>query len=253
MLDFDELRNKLNDVDNNMKKNIGHLGTMSRDAERVSNIAKNAPSVINDIDRKFEQATQLTGIDISFLFLAVALQVVRQYFVTNFKERSDHDDAAKPAKKEEEKKLGKETKEEKNARKEATHAWYRPSIEEVTFNPVPFDQIIGLKKFGVKIGGPFAHRAKTPGHDAILGYIFGTANIATATLTTWEMQSYHVKYGEVKNENVGTVLKPMITNNANTGLVFENTYERMTEEGWTGKSIIAISLFRIGVSEKQNI
>jgi hypothetical protein len=37
-----ELRQKLNNVDSQMKENIGHLGTMAKDAERVSVFAKNA-------------------------------------------------------------------------------------------------------------------------------------------------------------------------------------------------------------------
>jgi hypothetical protein len=201
MLDFDELRGTLNDADSKMKKNIGHLGTMAKDAERVSEVAKNAPSIIADIDRKFEQATKLSGIDITFLFLATALQVARQYFFTNFKERLDHNKAAKDAKNIEKKVFGKENKSEKIERMDDTHLWYWPSKDEVKFNPVPFDITAGVEG----LGGGFEHRAKTPGHDAVLGYIFGTANIATATLTTWTTQSFHVKYVDSK---------PMITNNA---------------------------------------
>ena len=244
MLDFDELRNTLNDADSGMKKNIGHLGTMAKDAQRVSNIAKNASIIIKDIDHRFEQATKLSGIDMSFLFLATALQVARQYFVTNFKEGLDHNTAAKPAKEMEEKVLGTDTKTDREARMNSTHRWYRPSIEEVTFNPVPFDQTTGLEG----LGGGFEHRAKTPGHDAILGYFIGTANIATATLTTWDMQSFHVKYG-----SIGTVMKPMVTNNAVTGKVLEYTIDRLLHEDMEGKAIIAISLFREAMHLKSDV
>jgi len=243
MLDFDELREKINNADSRMKKNIGHLGTMAKDAERVSLVAKNAHIIITDIDRKFEQATKLTKIDILFLFLAIALQVVRQYFFTNFKERLDHNDAAKNAKEKEEKKFGKETKDEKAERMNANHNWYHPSIEEVIFNPVPFDQTMGLEG----IGGAFEHRAKTPGHDAILGYIFGTANIATATLTTWTMQSFHVKYGDV-----GTQRRPMVTNNAEIHKIFDHLIKRLTEEE-DGKIITGVSLFKEAMHLKSDV
>ena len=36
------------------------------------------------------------------------------------------------------------------------------------------------------------HRVTAIGHDPILGLIFGTANIATATLTNNRFQSYHI-------------------------------------------------------------
>jgi len=248
MLDFDELRNTLNDVDSSMKKNISHLGTMAKDAERVSKIARDASFVIDDIDRKFEQVTKLTGIDITFLFLAVALQVVRQYFLTNFKERLDHNEAAKDAKEKEKNKFGEETKEQRKERMNAKHGWYHPSIEEVTFNPVPFDQTTGLEG----LGGGFEHRAKTPGHDAILGYIFGTANIATSTLTAWTgiltNKSFHVKYGDV-----GTQRRPMVTNNAETDKVFEHAKKRLLDEGMEGKTIMAISLFREAMHLKSDV
>ncbi|GHU01205.1 hypothetical protein FACS1894147_00620 [Spirochaetia bacterium] len=235
MLDYEKLRRNVNDIDASMQKTIGNLGTMAKDAERVSNIAKNASIIISDIDRKFEQVTKLSAIDISFLFLAVALQVVRQYFFTNFKERPGDQEAAKGAKNIEKKVLGKETKEARLERMNDTHSWYRPSLEEVMFNPVPFDITAGLSG----LGGAFEHRAKTPGHDAILGYIFGTANIATSTLTTWDMQSFHIKYGDI-----GSMLKPMASNNANTLLVFEKTIDRFREEEWEGKQILAVSLFK---------
>ena len=125
-----------------------------------------------------------------------------------------------------------------------THSWYRPSIQEVTFNPVPFDQTTGI----TGLGGGFEHRARTPGHDAILGYIFGTANIATSTLTAWTMQSFHIKYGEV-----GNIRKPMATNNADTGLIFKHSFERLTDEGLDGKAIVAISLFKEAMHLKSDI
>jgi len=171
------------------------------------------------------------------------LQVVRQYFFTNFKERLGHNDAAKDAKSNEEKILGKETKTDREDRMNSTHRWYHPSIEEVTFNPVPFDQTMGLEG----LGGAFEHRAKTPGHDAILGYIFGTANIATATLTAWNMQSFHVKYGDV-----GTQLKPMVTNNAEIHKIFQHLVERFINEE-DGKIITGISLFREAMHLKSDV
>ena len=251
MPNFSDLRKKLNNIDTNMKKNIGHLGNLSKDAQRVSDIAKNAPLIIDDIDRKFEQITKLTRIDIIFLFLAIALQVVRQYLITNFKERKGDQDAAKDSKEIEKKILGEETKEEKKDRMNKKHKWYHPSIEEVTFNPVPFDQVIGLSNFNINIGGAFKHRASTPGHDAILGYIFGTANIATATLTTWpnpKFNSFHIKYSPV-----GNCLKPKATDCADTEKVFEYMQKRLTDEGKEGKIIAAISLFREAMHLKSDV
>jgi hypothetical protein len=177
--------------------------------------------------------------------------VARQYFLTNFQERLDHNSAAKDTKKIEKDALegreinGKTLVNDKEARQIEKHKWYHPSIEEVSFNPVPFDITAGLEG----LGGGFEHRAKTPGHDAILGYIFGTANIATSTLTTWEMQSFHVKYADS-----GIMRKPMITNNAGPiSLLIEKTLDRLINEDTEGKAIVAISLFREAMHIKSDV
>ena len=248
MINSRKLKETLQDAKSDIHTNIGNMHVIANDAERVSSIAKNAHIIISNIDRQFEQATKLTGIDIGFLFFATALQVVRQYFITNFKERTAHNVADRDAKKIGQKILGKKTKTERTERMNSTHAWYRPSQQEVTFNPVPFDQTTGIKG----LGGGFEHRAKTPGHDAILGYIFGTVNIATSTLTKWDgiltNASFHVKYGQC-----GTQLRPMITNNAQTNLVFQKTIERFLEDGIEGKLIVAISLIREALHLKSDI
>lgn len=48
--------------------------------------------------------------------------------------------------------------------------------------------MFGSKDFDLGIGSGFTHRAKTLGHDHILGWIFGTMNIATSTITVLELE-----------------------------------------------------------------
>jgi hypothetical protein len=249
MIDYKKMRQTMNEVDSNMQTTIGHIGTMAKDAERVSLVAKNAQIIITDIDRRFEQATKLTKTDIVFLFLAVALQVARQYFFTNFKERSGHNEAEKGAKKIEDAGLGRETSGQRNERLNSSHIWYHPSLEEVKFNPVPFDQTFGLTELGVNLGGAFEHRAKTLGHDPILGYIFGTANIATSTLTTWNLRSFHVKSGL----DAGGTLKPKITNHADTFKIFDKLINRIHDEPAEGGIILAVSTFREAIHLQSDI
>jgi len=250
MINSRKLKEKLSEAKTDINQNVGNLRVVAKDAERVSNIAKNANIIIADIDRQFESATKLNKIDISFLFLAVALQVVRQYFITNFKERLDDGEAAKPAKKKEEKVLGSINEDEKKQLRRDNHDLYRPSIERVSFLTVPFDITTGVSELsGYKIGGSFEHRAKTPGHDAILGYIFGTANIATSTLTTWKIiDTFHVEYVQS-----GTKMIPKATSKADTKIMFDNLFERFTSEEIEGKVILAISLFREAMHLKSDI
>lgn len=58
-------------------------------------------------------------------------------------------------------------------------------------NPVPFDANVGANG-ALSGGGKMGHRVTAIGHDPLLGLIFGTANIATSTLTTMTFDSYHI-------------------------------------------------------------
>jgi hypothetical protein len=258
MLDFDELRQRINNADSQMKKNIGHLGTMAKDAERVSGIAKNAHSEISNIDRQFEEATKLTGLDITLLFLAVALHLVRQYFQPKISFRTDDKTAAKTYK--EKDKFGSLSKDELQNMK---HGWYNPSFEEVVGNPVPFDIAFGggidgfdiftlpkeIADFYKSISPKgMRHRTATLGHDPVLGWVFGTANIATATITTWKLASYHVKY----SPNTAGAMCPKIVNHANIELIFENVKKKIMSDNFEDKKIIAASLIREGIHLKSD-
>ncbi|GHV45870.1 hypothetical protein AGMMS49546_32780 [Spirochaetia bacterium] len=240
MRNYRKLKETLHEGESQVRSGIDNINVMAKDAERVSIVAKDVHIIIKDIDKQFSEKTKLSGIDITFLFLATALQCARQYFFTNFKERTDDKTAAKPFKKKEEDKFGKETRIQKKERMDSTHNWYHPSLEEVTHNPVPFDQAAAKANLNLHIGGGFKHRASTLGHDPVLGWVVGTANIATSTLTTWEGKSYHVKYNPISNG----VLKPMNVNHARTDLVFDHTFNRLFNEGPEGKTIFGIALFR---------
>jgi len=210
---------------------------IAKDAERVSIVAKDVHIIIKDIDRQFATATKLNKVDISFLFFAVALQVVRQYFLTNFKERLDDQTAAK------------QTKGHTKEHSDRSHKWYRPDLNEIISNPVPFDTTFGSPDFDLNMGGGFNHRSSTLGHDPILGWIFGTMNIATSTVTLWNFNSYHVKTGLDALERS----KDKITNKANTGKIIEVSADRLINEGTEGKIIIGSSLLKEAIHLKSDV
>lgn len=199
------------------------LNSTTQEMHRVSDICQNAEQIIVDIDKEFAAATKLDGFDVSFLFTATAMQCIRQYFLTPFTERVDDKTAAKNVKG--------DIKEKSNR----LHRWYNPSLNEILTNPVPFDAINQsdrlkkrvLEETGRKIlAGDKNHRFVTLGHDPIIGLVVGTANIATSTLTTWEMSSYHVKTGPKGDR---------IENIAQTDKVFSYTWNKPCMKGFRGK------------------
>lgn len=234
---LNELREKRAALDASSEQTLNNIQTIADESKRVSSVAHNARQIFDDLDAEFESQTGLNGIDVTFLFFATALQCVRQYVLTDFKDRVDDKTGAKNTK-------GK-TEEHSNR----SHKWYNPSIDEIITNPVPFDTNFGGKDFDLGIGGGFTHRAKTLGHDPLLGWVFGTANIATSTLTTWTFQSYHVKTGYISNLQA----RDKITNNADTSKVLYYTKEKLLNNGIEGKTIIGTSLLKEAIHLKSDI
>ena len=79
--------------------------------------------------------------------------------------------------------------------------------KEIVFSGVPYDAITGSKDV-LKVGlSGTTHRYRTLGHDPILGWIFGTLNILTDTLTLNNFVSYRVEKGRITNK---TLLLPQL-------------------------------------------
>lgn len=177
---------------------------------------------IDDIHTEFSKRTGLKKTDMLFLVFATALQCLRQYCLTDFKERLDDQEAANKIKKD---------KEHSNR----IHTLYNPSLEEIITNPVPFDANIGANG-ALAGGGKLGHRATAIGHDPILGLLFGTCNIATSTLTTWSMQSYHIK--------TGVLNKDVFDRKADTSKVLNKTFDKLVHGDISQKSIVGMSLLK---------
>jgi len=193
---------------------------VSEELERVSTTLSNAQSILDEIDSEFERKTRLKKKDVALLFTAVALQVIRQYVLTNgnYMDRTNDKDAAKKVKGKVGNSnnplyqmYGKAVNKYSDAAAKHTrgNGYYKTTITEIVSRPVPFDTQTnaGYEKFNMKITGKKRglgggnHRYTTLGHDPILGLIFGTANIATRTATVSTLKSYHIKYGLPSNLN----------------------------------------------------
>lgn len=188
---------------------------------RVKNIAIHTRKILDDLDGQFRRQTGLVAGDVAFLFTAAALQVMRQYLLTRFPEPLDDRTAAQNT-------LG--HKEEHSAR---CHRLYEPSLEEVLTNPVPFDALVGADG-ALRGGGKMGHRVTAIGHDPLLGLIFGTANIATSTLTTSTLASYHI-YTNGQNRDYFRC-------RANTGMLLKKTVDKVVRGGAEGRAVVAASL-----------
>ena len=156
--------------------------------KRVINVLNNAESILIRLDETFEQKTSLTKIDVSILMLATVLQLVRIYMLPQYQEkfpdenRLEHNDGIiKDMEREE---IEDYKKKHKNWKSKKSEKGYR-SWHEIAFTiKVPYDATrhsgTGFHDRNMHGG---MHRVKTLGHDPILGWVFGVANIISDTIT----------------------------------------------------------------------
>ncbi len=203
-----------------------------QETARVRKIVENTEEILEDLDTQFCEKTGLTTTDMNFLFVAIGMQIARQYLVTKFPERLDDQTSAK------------NTKGHVEEHSNRNHRYYNPSLEEIITNPVPFDANVGSNG-ALRGGGQLGHRATAIGHDPVLGLIFGTANIATSTLTTSSFESYHIYTNDAKRD--------YFWKEARTDFVITKTLDKLINKGWEGKTIVAASLMKEIVHLKSDI
>lgn len=218
-----DLKKRKAEIDASLDKTIDDLGKGYNETVRVRNMVENTHAILDDLDEQFCRKTGLTKTDMAFLFTAIGLQIARQYLLTKFPQRLDDQTAAK------------NTFGHREEHSNRSHRYYKPSLDEIITNPVPFDANIGANG-ALSGGGKMGHRVTAIGHDPLLGLIFGTANIATATLTTSSFESYHIYTNENKRD--------YIKNHARTDMVLSHTVDKMVNQGIEGKTIVAISLVK---------
>lgn len=168
---------------------------------------------LDTISREFDSCTGLRGVDAAFIAVAAALQTVRWVLMPEIGGTFDaaermtakEGDALVKKLKQEfvEKHSGWDTEKKHQGRRlrQEEKTW-----KEIIFSGVPYDVTAGSKELGLHLEGRY-HRYKTLGHDPVLGWIFGTANILTDTMTLNPMLSYRVKKGKLLNE---TLLLPQL-------------------------------------------
>lgn len=168
------------------KEIVSEIKNEFNKTDKILELGIKSDEILEIIESDFKKKTKLSKIDITILFIAVGLQVARQQLQKNYftKESrpTDKECAGKP----------------NYNRDQRGKGYYKTSIAEILTNPVPFDTQKGTGiKENINLGGGKGHRKATLGHNPILGLIFGTANIATRTVTlsNLSLESYHVKFG----------------------------------------------------------
>lgn len=193
-MNLEELRKKRKTLNNSYDNVLENMERIEKESVRVAEVAHNSRQILDDLDRRFEEETGLNGVDIAFLFFATALQCIRQYWLSNEKLRFKDDQAASK--------------------------FFKKYAPISLLGPVPYD---AFKKYGFEENTGISganHRYTTLGHDPLLGWIFGTANILSETVTknNFTLESYDTIL-------VGNEYK--ILGSTNIGVVFTKSIERV--------------------------
>lgn len=185
------------------------------EGNRIYSLLDNPETAIKELADEFKYQTSFDSKDLSFLFFATALQCARWIFqpkvTTKFEKvsRDSRHDAGVDGRKEFA--LGSKHIEEYH---NVTKSRKYPDKAKMFLLPVPYDamvgteniQIPGVTSVGKNIYGS-NHHAATMGHDPILGYIFGTINILSRTITfktpMLDSNLVHMKRGTAKSQYVG--------------------------------------------------
>lgn len=187
MSSLEELKQKRELLNKKAEAIFSNMDMIIEENYRVANIAHNASFILDDLDKEFEKKTSLKGFDISFLFFATALQCIRQYILSNekfrFNKASDADKVI-----------------DKPLSKILNNSDIKRDYKDILLSGVPYD-IIPTSNWGTGLNVQ-NHRELTLGHDPLFGWIFGTINIMTSSLTKKDLllSSYIVK-----GNNIGSV------------------------------------------------
>ncbi len=210
----------------------------AKEERRVISVLHNTESILSRLDKTFEQRTSLSKTDISILMLATALQLVRIYALPKFLEkyldenRLDHNDGIiKDMEREE---VYEYKRKHKGWKSKKSEKGYR-SWQEIAFTiKVPYDATrhSGAGFYDRNMHGG-QHRVKTLGHDPILGWIFGVANIISDTITIcpeYELGEKKIRIPYVESYGVDMGSNFCWKEQIATWNVFKNSFESIAED-----------------------
>ena len=191
--------------------------------------------IIRAAEKDFQRKTSIINKkDLSILSVATAIMVAKGILFQFYAEANGYGQKIDPAKRLDHNdkaimdnhRKSSNSFRDKNIQKHGTGYW----INLASQTP-PYDITKGSPLIGRNMEGRY-HRVHTLGHDPVLGWIFGTANILTDTITFEDFASYKV------------TRKPMrITNEfVPIPILFKDSYDMIMED----KMYLAAALFAEG-------
>lgn len=158
---------------------------------------------LDEINKEFSRQTSLINqADLSVLAIATALQVAKTLISAHISAKAGYGSGFDPDKrlKHNDKSIEQKHREANDAFKEKNLASSKSNPDywiNILYQTPPYDITRGSPAAGLQLHGG-QHRLYTLGHDPILGWLFGTMNILTDTITTNDFQSRRVQRNPMK-------------------------------------------------------
>lgn len=176
---------------------INTLNKGKEESQRVANLVHNSEKILDDLDDEFCKQTGLDKTDIKFLFFATALQIGK-WVAINKIDKIISDKIVDSRVRDNDANIKRMEREARDKFKNKHNGdWLHnksekyPTWLEIVYDGVPYDVSIGSPNFGVNMEGGY-HRIHTLGHDPLLGWIFGTMNIISSTITLEDFRTFKV-------------------------------------------------------------
>lgn len=196
-MSIEELKSKRVALKAKSNITLNNMQIIADESFRVADLAHNSREILDNLDAEFERQTGLDSTDVKFLLFATALQIGRWVVINmvnkyatekiNNSRLKDNDLSIKKMERETRDKY----KEKHDGKWEHNKSEKYPTWLEIVFDGVPYDVTLGSPEFGVNMEGGY-HRIHTLGHDPILGWLFGTMNIISSTITLDDFRTYKV-------------------------------------------------------------
>ncbi len=185
---------------------------------------------LDEINKLFSSKTSIVNkTDLTFLTIAIALQVAKSLVFPYVAEKYDYgksfDSSGRLA--HNDKSIEKNHRDandkfrDKHSKKHEKGNWIN-----LLYQTPPYDITTGSKDLEINMGGKY-HRLYTLGHDPILGWLFGTANILTDCITFNTFSTHRVS----RIDSVTGAKKMKITSKVvPIGLMFKECYDEIKDD-----------------------
>lgn len=192
-----------NEITSDLRSASVKLNQIADEQHRVTELSGQASRIIDQIDMSFKVKTKLSNMDITLLFLATAIQCARQYILSNEKFRLEDKGSLKSNQRGD--KLMKDIY-HSSIGQIAPKTWEKILFEGVPYDAVNFSSPETKELLGnIGLSGS-THRYRTLGHDPVFGWIFGTINIITDSLTRYDTQTFAVQNKLISGIYPGNVI-----------------------------------------------